>query len=154
LAAQLSDPTSVQMAYQEMCDESTQAETAILLLLRTHGEIAEAQFSREFGAIRQMGPARLERESPWLYPENVAELLYYNGLIGRGFKGVGQQAYTYIYLPSDITPWLPRPQSELPVGLPSTRPPHRPRRARCWPTTLCCWIWDRCSVLSTTSRCV
>ncbi len=125
LAAQLSDPTSVQMAYQEMCDESAQAETAIQLLLRTHGEIAEAQFSREFGAIRQMGPARLEREAPWLYPENVAELLYYNGLIGRGFKGAGQQAYTYIYLPSDITPWLPRPQSELPVGLPlhPTAPP-------------------------------
>jgi len=125
LAAQLSDPTSVQMAYQEMLDETAQAEAAIQLLLRTHGELAEAQFSREFGAIRQMGPARLERESPWLSPENVAELLYYNGLIGRGFKGVGQQAYTYIYLPSDITPWLPRPQSELPVGLPlhPTAPP-------------------------------
>lgn len=33
-----------------------------------------------------MGPAKLERETPWLYPESVAELLYYNGLIGRGFK--------------------------------------------------------------------
>lgn len=118
LAAQLTDPTSVQMAYQEMVDYTPQSEEAINLLLREHGEIAEAQFSREFGAIRQMGPAKLERESPWLYPESVAELLYYNGLIGRGFKGAGQNAHTVVYLPSDITPWLPHPQSELPVGLP------------------------------------
>ncbi|MFO7632776.1 MAG: hypothetical protein R6W76_09565 [Caldilinea sp.] len=118
LAAQLTDPTSVQMAYQEMLDYTSQAEEAINLLLREHGEIAEAQFSREFGAVRQMGPAKLERESPWLYPESVAELLYYNGLIGRGFKGAGQNAHTFIYLPSDITPWLPHPQSDLPVGLP------------------------------------
>lgn len=129
LAAQLTDPTSVQMAYQEMLDYTPQAEAAIDLLLREHGEMAEAQFSREFGAIRQMGPAKLERESPWLYPESTAELLYYNGLIGRGFKGAGQHAHTVIYLPSDITPWLPRAQSELPVGLPvkPAAPPHPAR---------------------------
>ena len=129
LAAQLTDPTSVQMAHQEMLDDSPQAEAAIDLLLREHGEVAEAQFSREFGAIRQMGPAKLERETPWFYPESTAELLYYNGLIGRGFKGAGQNAHTVIYLPSDITPWLPRPQSELPVGLPvkPVAPPHPAR---------------------------
>lgn len=132
LAAQLTDPTSVQIAYQEMLDYTPQVEEAINLLLREHGEVPEAQFSREFGAIRQMGPAKLERESPWLYPESIAELLYYNGLIGRGFKGAGQHAYTYIYLPSDITPWLPHPQSELPVGLP-IRPVAPPPAARTLP---------------------
>lgn len=132
LAAQLTDPTSVQMAYQEMLDYTPQAEAAINLLLREHGEMPEAQFSREFGAIRQMGPAKLERESPWLYPESVAELLYYNGLIGRGFKGAGQNAHTYIYLPGDITPWLPRPQSELPIGLP-VKPTAPPPAARTLP---------------------
>jgi len=132
LAAQLTDPTSVQMAYQEMLDYTPQAEAAINLLLREHGELPEAQFSREFGAVRQMGPAKLERESPWLYPESIAELLYYNGLIGRGFKGVGQNAHTYIYLPSDITPWLPHPQSELPVGLP-VKPTAPPPAARTLP---------------------
>lgn len=132
LAAQLTDPTSVQMAYQDMLDYAPQAEEAINLLLREHGELAEAQFSREYGAIRQMGPAKLERESPWLYPESIAELLYYNGLIGRGFKGAGQSAHTYIYLPSDITPWLPHPQSELPVGLP-IKPVAPPPAARTLP---------------------
>ncbi|MBW7883784.1 MAG: hypothetical protein H3C34_14335 [Caldilineaceae bacterium] len=130
LAAQITDPTSVQMAYQEVVDVAPQAEAALNLLLREHGEMAEAQFSREYGAIRQMGPAKLERESPWLYPENVAELLYYYGLIGRAFKGAGQQAHTVIYVPSDVAPWLPHPQSEAAQGgLPVTpvAPPPAPR---------------------------
>ncbi|MCB0050507.1 MAG: hypothetical protein KDE24_13310, partial [Caldilinea sp.] len=118
LAAQLTDPTSVQMAYQDVVDYSPQAEDAVNLLLREHGELAEAQFSREYGAIRQMGPAKLERESPWVYPESIAELLYYNGIIGRGFKGAGQNAHAIIYLPSDVAPWLPHPQNELAGELP------------------------------------
>ncbi|MFN8443666.1 MAG: hypothetical protein U0175_23005 [Caldilineaceae bacterium] len=121
LAAQITDPASVQSAYQEAVDMAPNTQQAIEMLLKEQGEVAEAQFSREFGGIRQMGPAKLERETPWLYPESVAELLYYNGLIGRGFKGVGQNARLVIYLPSDITPWLPHPQnSALNNGLPVT----------------------------------
>lgn len=129
LAAQLTDPTSVQMAYQDVIDETPQAEDAIHLLLREHGEMAEAQFSREYGAIRQMGPAKLERESPWFYPESIAELLYYNGLIGRGFKGAGQNAHAIVYLPSDIVAWLPHPQAQLTGELP-IKPVAAPPAAR------------------------
>jgi len=111
LSAQITDPTSVQFAYQEVVDMTDSAQAAIEALLRGNGEIVEAQFSREYGSIRQMGPAKLERETPWLYPESVAELLYYYGLIGRGFKGAGQKAHTIIYLPTDIVPWLPHPQT-------------------------------------------
>jgi len=111
LAAQITDPTSVQFAYQEVIDMTDGTQSAIETLLRENGEMSEAQFSREFGSVRQMGPAKLERETPWLYPESIAELLYYYGLIGRGFKGVGQHAHTIVYLPSDITPWLPHPQN-------------------------------------------
>lgn len=111
LAAQITDPTSVQFAYQEVTDMTDGAKSAVETLLRENGEMAEAQFSRDFGSIRQMGPAKLERETPWLYPESIAELLYYYGIIGRGFKGAGQRAHTIVYLPSDITPWLPHPQN-------------------------------------------
>ncbi|MBX3011363.1 MAG: hypothetical protein KF832_07635 [Caldilineaceae bacterium] len=111
LAAQITDPTSVQFAYQEVTDMADGAKDAVETLLRENGEMTEAHFSREFGSIRQMGPAKLERETPWLYPESVAELLYYYGLLGRGFKGAGQRAHTIVYLPSDITPWLPHPQN-------------------------------------------
>ena len=119
LAAQLTDPTNVQMAYQDAVDYSSEVEEAVSLLLREHGELPEAQFSRQFGTVRQMGPAKLEREAPWLNPESVAELLYYNGLLGRGFKGAGQKAHTIVYLPSDITAWLPHPQNPAAAsGLP------------------------------------
>lgn len=133
LAAQVTDPTSVQMAYQEVTDLAPNAKQAIELLLKESSEMTEAQFSREFGSIRQMGPAKLERETPWLYPESIAELLYYYGLIGRGFKGAGKDAHTVIYLPSDITPWLPHPQnSALAEGLP-IRPVAPPPAARTLP---------------------
>jgi hypothetical protein len=111
LAAQISDPISVQSCYQEAVDADPKVKDAIETLLKEQGEMAEAQFSREFGGIRQMGPAKLDRETPWLYPESIAELLYYYGLIGRTFKGAGQRAHTVVYLPSDIAPWLPHPQN-------------------------------------------
>ncbi len=130
LAAQLTDPTSVQMAFQEVVDYDPQAADAIDLLLREHGELSEAQFSREYGAVRQMGPAKLDREAPWLYPQSVAELLYYWGLIGRGFKGAGRDAHTIIYLPSDITPWLPHPQSSAATGELPLKPVVPPPAAR------------------------
>lgn len=131
LAAQLTDPTNVQMAYQDAVDYSSDAEAAISLLLREHGELPEAQFNRQFGAIRQMGPSKLEREMPWLNPESVAELLYYNGLVGRTFKGAGQKAHTIIFLPSDITAWLPHPQNPAAEGglpIKSVAPPPTARQ--------------------------
>ncbi len=130
VAAQISDPTSVQMALEEVSDFSADSRQALETLLKEGGEMAEAQFSRQFGGIRQMGPAKLERETPWLYPESTAELLYYYGLIGRAFKGAGQQAHTAIYIPSDIAPWLPHPQNpalegEWTLRIVSPPPPSR-----------------------------
>lgn len=130
LAAQLTDPTNVQMAYQDAVDYWPEVEEAISLLLREHGELPEAQFSRQFGPVRQMGPSKLEREAPWLNPDSVAELLYYYGLLGRGFKGAGQQAHTIIYLPSDITAWLPHPQSAAAAGGLPIKPVAPPPAAR------------------------
>ncbi|MBX3000913.1 MAG: hypothetical protein KF893_20490 [Caldilineaceae bacterium] len=127
LSAQITDPTSILMAYQELVDYHAQAQTALERLISEGGEMVEAQFSREFGGIRQMGPAKLEREMPWHHPESVAELLYYYALIGRGFKGAGQNAHTIVYIPSDVSPWLPNPTKtegggSLPV-IPAPPPP-------------------------------
>lgn len=131
LAAQITDPTSIQLAYQEVTDMSDQAQEAVELLLTESGEMREAQFSRTYGSIRQMGPAKLNREQPWFYPESIAELLYYYGFVGRGFKGTGQNAHTIIYIPSDVIPWLPNPQSaDLENGLPvQAVPPPPPSRS-------------------------
>ncbi|CAN5641600.1 hypothetical protein BH10CHL1_BH10CHL1_16530 [soil metagenome] len=133
LAAQITDPTSVQFAYQEVIDMADPAKGAIETLLKEGGEMVEAQFSREFGSIRQMGPAKLERESPWLYPESVSELLYYYGLVGRGFKGAGKNAHTIIYLPNDVTPWLPHPQNPVLASGLAIQPVPPPSAARTLP---------------------
>jgi hypothetical protein len=130
LAAQITDPTSILMAYQELIDYHTQAQTALEKLIGEGGEMVEAQFSREFGAIRQMGPARLEREMPWHNPESVAELLYYYALIGRGFKGAGQNAHTIVYIPTDVVPWLPNPANSERHGALSVMPVPPPPASR------------------------
>lgn len=130
IAAQITDPVSVQMAYEEVGDYLPESQAAIELLLKEGGEIAEAQFTRQYGGIRAMGPAKLEREMPWLNPESAAELLYYYGLIGRGFKGAGQHAHTIIYIPSDMTPWLPNPQAQLLAGELPIRPTPTPPASR------------------------
>jgi hypothetical protein len=130
LAAQISDPTSVQMAFEEAADYFPDCHLAVESLLKEGGEMAEAQFSRQFGGIRQMGPAKLQRETPWEYPESTAELLYYYGLIGRTFRGAGQKAHTIIYIPSDVAPWLPHPQSAAAEGGLAVRPITPPPAAR------------------------
>jgi len=130
LAAQVTEPISTQMAFQEVADFSPQAKEAIDLLLKENGEMIEAQFSRDYGSIRQMGPAKLERETPWISPESVSELLYYYGLLGRGITGSGPNAHTIVYLPSDIIPWLPQPKGDhADSGLPiqPIPPPHASR---------------------------
>lgn len=130
VAAQITEPTSIQFALQEATDYSDQAQMAIDALLQEKGEMVEAQFSRDYGTVRQMGPAKLEREMPWLYPENVAELLYYYGLLGRGIKGSGNNAHTIVYLPDDVMPWLPQPAgeaSEDELPLQPIPPPHASR---------------------------
>lgn len=133
LAALLTDPASVQMAYDELVQTAPAGEQAIELLLKEGGEMAEAQFTRQYGGIRQMGVAKLDREMPWLSPESLAELLYYYGLIGRGYKGAGQAAHTIIYIPSDVLPWLPHPQNPaLQEGL-VVRPILPPSPARLLP---------------------
>lgn len=133
LAAQISEPTSVQMTFDEIAETNPPAGGAIDLLLREGGEMGAAQFSREYGGIRRMGPAKLARETPWMFPESVAELLYYYGLIGTGFKGAGPAAQAIIYIPSDVSPWLPRPQNPaLEEGL-GVRPIAPPPPARLLP---------------------
>ena len=94
LAAQLTDPTNVQMAYQEAIDSGPEAEDAVSpVVARTRrDERSPVQPPVRYRPPDGTGQAR--REAPWLNPESIAELLYYYGLIGRGFKGAGQQAHT------------------------------------------------------------
>ena len=122
LAAQITDPASVQSAYQEAVDMAPN-QAAIEMLLKEQGR-SSAQFSREFGGIRQMGPAKLEREA-WLYPKAWQSCSTTTAWSVVGLKAQDKRP-RLIYLPSDITPWLPHPpKSALSDGLPIIRCPLR-----------------------------
>ncbi len=88
--------------------EPGEADT-LLALAGANGRIPVATFHREHGEVRQMGPARLEREEPWFEPENPAESLWYRGLLYRGFDEAGDELAEFYYLPDELLARLPRP---------------------------------------------
>jgi hypothetical protein len=77
---------------------------ALQAVIRAGGRIAVGAFARQFGDVRQMGPGRLEREEPWLAPENAAEALWYRGLLFRGFDNADDSGnlVEYYYVPVEF----------------------------------------------------
>src|SRR5690242_12485268 len=61
------------------------AHEALARLQRSQGRLPWTDFSREFGEVREMGPARRDRERPDLSPVSAAETLWYRALLARGF---------------------------------------------------------------------
>ena len=71
-------------------------------LVAAAGRIPVASFSREHGEVRLMGPARLEREEPWLDPATPAEALWYRGFLFRGFDETAEGLIEFYYLPDEL----------------------------------------------------
>ncbi len=82
---------------------------ALHALVRGGGRLPVSQFSRQFGEIREMGPAALAREEPWFSPESPAEDLWYRGLIYKGFNEGPDGMVEYIYLPDEFMARLAGP---------------------------------------------
>jgi hypothetical protein len=70
-------------------------------------------FSRQFGDIREMGAARLERERPDLDPVSPAESLWYRALIARGFFQTPEGSQEFVYIPDEVRQLL---IPDLPAG--------------------------------------
>jgi hypothetical protein len=88
-------------------DDLAQAEREAMQFLIEHdGRVEGARFARQYGAIRLMGSARLERDRPWQNPANPAEGLWYRGLIFKSFQVTGQGSQEIIYIPDDLLPFL------------------------------------------------
>ncbi|HAF63083.1 MAG TPA: hypothetical protein DCK95_12285 [Anaerolineaceae bacterium] len=71
-------------------------------ILRSGGRMAWSQFSRAYGDIRMMGAAKRERLHPEREPINVAETLWYSGLIGRAFFDAKPEPSEFAYIPDEI----------------------------------------------------
>jgi hypothetical protein len=124
LAAALAQRDSVSTMWSHLSEDEHQA---LYDLIIHEGRIPFAHFTRRYGEIRPMGPARREREKPWLSPVGIAEALYYRGLIARAFEQTPVGAQEHIVIPSDILEYLPQPEPGMITAAPGN-PVAPPRR--------------------------
>jgi hypothetical protein len=81
-------------------------------------------FERRYGAIRPLGPGRIEREQPQRTPATATEELWYRGLIFRAFAQTPIGLGEFLYVPVDLAPLLPQPAATSPqFGVPASAPP-------------------------------
>ncbi|MCL4559695.1 MAG: helicase-associated domain-containing protein [Chloroflexi bacterium] len=83
------------------------ARQALATLKENQGRMPWAAFTRRFGEVREMGPARRDREQPYLEPVSNAEVLWYRGLVGRAFFDTGGEPLEYAYIPDDLLVFIP-----------------------------------------------
>lgn len=120
LAASLLEPLSVLAGLASL---SPQSREALGALLSAGGRMRTAHFARRFGAVRPIGPGRLEREALWQKPANPAEELWYTGFVFSAFSDDEGGPGEFIFVPEDLLPLLPQPISELSIFAVDTVPP-------------------------------
>jgi hypothetical protein len=73
------------------------------------GRMPWPQFSRVYGAVREMGAAKRDRERPHEHPVSVAEVLWYRGLVSKAFFDTPSGPEEFVYIPSDLLDLIPAP---------------------------------------------
>ncbi len=107
LAATVIRPDVVKATWERLGEEEKHA---LYDLISNEGQLSFSYFVRRYGELRPMGPARRERERPWLDPVSTTERLYYRGLVTRVFEQAPVGAQEYIVIPSDLLALLPQPE--------------------------------------------
>ena len=85
----------------------SEAQVALHELLHNQGRLPWSLFTRRYGTVREMGPARRDREKPYLHPVSPAEMLWYRALVGRAFFDTPAGPEEFAYLPDDLMRLLP-----------------------------------------------
>lgn len=100
----------------------TEAQAALDELLQNDGRIPWPLFTRRYGAVREMGSARRDRERPYLSPSSPAEILWYRALVARDFLDSPSGPQEYAYIPDDLLAVLPKSLQKIrtPLGRAST----------------------------------
>lgn len=75
---------------------------AINKLTVIKGRMPWPQFAREFGEMREMGPAKRQRERPDLNPESITESLFYKALIGKAFFDARGGPREFAFIPDEF----------------------------------------------------
>jgi len=94
-----------------------EAQVALDDLIAHHGQLPWALFVRRYGQVREMGPARRDREKPYRTNDIPAEWLWYRALIGRAFFDTPNGPQEFAYIPDDLLALLPVSGDQPPIRL-------------------------------------
>lgn len=106
IAGLLGDPARLPIVVASC---SSGARAALDELLRGGGRSQRLAFERQHGAIRAIGPGRLQRERPHLTLANPTEELWYRGVVFSAFAETPAGLVEFLYVPDDLVVLLPAP---------------------------------------------
>jgi hypothetical protein len=99
LSAALLDP---ELGREIVASLPAEARQALNALAASGGKILWAAFVRRFGEVREVGPARRDREQVYLNPISAAETLFYRALLARAFFDAPGGPQEFAYIPEDL----------------------------------------------------
>ncbi len=107
---------------ETVLDLPTEARVALDDLYHHDGRLPWPLFTRRYGAVREMGPGRRDRERPYGKSASPAEMLWYRALAARAFFDGPSGPEEYAYIPEDILTLLPPPRDVVvaPLGRAAT----------------------------------
>jgi hypothetical protein len=111
LSAEMVDPESVQFVMRRL----SEAEREALAYVAASGQVKVHVMTRRYGAIRRLGPGRLEWEAAWRQPISATERLWFLGLIYREYAIDERYHGEVLYVPAELCAALPPLSIELPV---------------------------------------
>ena len=111
LAAEMVDPESVQFVLRRLSEMEREA----LAYVSALGQVKVHVMTRKYGAIRHLGPGRLEWEAAWRQPVSSAERLWFLGLIYREYAQDERYHGEVVYIPAELRTALPPLSIELPT---------------------------------------
>jgi hypothetical protein len=89
------------------------AKAALEDLTLHDGRLPWAQFTRMYGVVREMGPAKRDRERPYEQPVSAAETLWYRAFVARAFFDTPVGPEEFAYIPDDLLKLIPPVESTV-----------------------------------------
>ena len=99
LCASLLDPDLLTEILEALNPEG---QAALEALTVKSGRIPWAEFTRQYGDIREIGPGKRDRDKPHLNPASTAEILFYRALLARAFFNTANGPQEFAYIPDDL----------------------------------------------------
>ncbi len=93
--------------YEMVSSLVSEARIALEDLTHHTGRLPWALFTRTFGELREMGPAKRDRERPYENPISAVEALWYRAFVARAFFDTPGGPEEFAYIPDDLLTLIP-----------------------------------------------